>query len=114
MLARWTSRPAGARRGGTPEGDARRLVEVERSAGESPPAGCEWLDDATIDDLGLARVFARLDRTQTPVGAQQLWRLLAAPALELDVLGERERALAQLAADPELRARLGAALAPMA
>jgi hypothetical protein len=42
----------------------------------------------------------------TPLGAQALWRWLAAPALWIDVLAARERSLAQLAGQPALRDRI--------
>ena len=100
--------------GATPAGDAHRLVEIERAAGAPAPDGCAWLDDVTIDDLELAAVLTTVDRTVSPIGAQQLWRMIAAPAVRLDVLAARERALARMAADPAGRARLRRVLARMA
>ncbi|HEU4733873.1 MAG TPA: hypothetical protein VFT22_38535 [Kofleriaceae bacterium] len=91
-------------------GDARRIADAERRAG-AVPDGCAWLDERTIDDVDLPLVFRAIDRTVTPTGAQALWRWLAAPAVRLDVLGARERALAQLAARPALRDRIRDALA---
>ena len=100
--------------GATPPDQAHRLVELERAAGAPAADGCGWLDDATIEDLELAAVVHGLDRTVSPVGAQQLWRMVAGPARRLDVLADRERALATLAADPDGRARLRRELARMA
>ena len=96
--------------GGTGARDAQRLVELERAAGDPAPAGCACLDPTTIADLELPLVFAQVDRTVTPTGAQVLWRWLTAPAQSLAVLARRERGLAWMAADPERRARVQAAL----
>jgi len=97
-----------ARLGGNDGGEARRLAELEKAAG-GVPGGCAWLDDRTVDDLDLAQVFGAVDRTRTATGAQVLWRWLAAPAHDLDVLAAREREVAAVA-DPKLRDRLGDAL----
>jgi hypothetical protein len=85
--------------------DARRLADAERAAG-AIPEGCAWLDQRTVEDLDLPLVFRAIDRSATPLGAQALWRWLVAPAVRLDVLTARERALAQLAGQPELRERI--------
>src|SRR4051812_10808990 len=77
--------------------DAHRLVELERAAGAPPPEGCAWLEEGTLGDLELDEVVADLDRTVSPVGAQQLWRIVAAPAQRVDVLSAREQAVASLA-----------------
>lgn len=98
----------------TPPGDAHRLVDLERGAGAPAPDGCTWLDEATIEDLELADVATAIDRTVTPAGAQQHWRILAAPADRLDVLARREAALAELARDRDGVVRLRAVLARMA
>ncbi len=98
----------------TPPGDLRRLVDLERGAGSPPPDGCDWLDDTTIEDLELADVATSIDRTVSPVGSQQHWRMIAAPAQRLDVLAHRERALAELASDPGGARRLRTVLARMA
>ena len=98
----------------TPPGDARRLVDLERGAGAPPPEGCAWLDQATIEDLELSDVATAIDRTISPAGAQQHWRIIAAPAQRLDVLAARETALAELARDPEGAGRLRSVLARMA
>ncbi len=95
----------------TPIGDAHRLVDLERGADARAPEGCAWLDEATIEDLELADVVHGIDRTVSPTGAQQLWRMVAAPALRIDVIAGRERALAMLAADPSARAQLRKVLA---
>ena len=111
-LRHWRWLPARHRwRAGDTEGaDARRIADAERAAG-AEPTGCAWLDERTVADLDLPLVFRTLDRTVTPTGAQALWRWLAAPAHELDVLAARERSLARLAAEPELRARIRDVLA---
>src|SRR5215468_10285844 len=96
--------------GRTEVADARRLADAERAAGEVPE-GCAWLDERTVEDVDLPLVFQAIDRTVTPTGAQALWRWLVAPALRLDVLATRERALARLAAQPALRHRIREALA---
>jgi hypothetical protein len=103
------------RLGGTSGADARHLVDLERASEDAAaPAGCTPLDETTIADLELPLVFARLDRTVTPTGAQVAWRWLSAPAHERDVLAARERGLAWMAADPPRRARLQLALARLA
>ncbi len=98
----------------TPPGDAHRLVDLERGAGAPSPDGCDWLDQATIEDLELSDVAISLDRTVSPAGAQQLWRMIAAPAQRLEVLAMRESALAELAHDPDGASRLRKVLARMA
>ena len=98
----------------TPTGDAHRLVDLERGAGAPPPEGCDWLDHATIEDLELSDVASSIDRTVSPAGAQQLWRMVAAPAQRLEVLAMREAGLAELARDPEGAKRLRKVLARMA
>ena len=102
-------RPRVAAPGGTEVADARRLADSERAAGRVPD-GCAWLDERTVGDLDLPLVFRALDRTATPTGAQVLWRWLAAPAVQLDVLAGREHAFCRFAADPGLRERARAAL----
>src|SRR3954469_15832399 len=97
-----------ARLGGNDGGEARRLAELERAAGATP-AGCAWLDDRTVDDLDLAQVFGAIDRTRTSTGAQVLWRWLAAPAHDLELLAAREVKLAAVG-DESLRRQLGGAL----
>jgi MutS domain V len=113
VLRRWGWRWRGRRRapvpGGTEVADARRLADAER-AGGGVPDGCAWLDERTVDDVDLALVFRAIDRTTTPLGAQALWRWLAAPAVRLEVLAARERSLARLAGDPGLRDRVRDAL----
>lgn len=91
--------------GRTEVADARQLADAERTAGECPD-GCAWLDDRTVDDLDLPLVFRAVDRTATPIGAQALWRWLAAPATREDVLAAREQRIGRLAADPALGDRL--------
>jgi hypothetical protein len=103
------------RLGGTAPGDVRHLAELERAGGDhAAPEGCAWLDETTVADLELPLVFARLDRSVTPLGAQVSWRWLVAPAQALGVLAGRERGLAWMAADPGRRAEVQAALARMA
>ena len=89
--------------------DARRLADAERRLG-GVPDGCAWLDERTVDGLDLGLVFGAVDRTVTPTGAQVLWRWLAAPAVRIGVLADRERSLARLAAQPGLRDRVREAL----
>ncbi len=96
--------------GDTEVADARRLADAERALGLAP-MGCTWLDDRTVDDLDLGLVFRSIDRTVTPTGAQALWRWLAAPAHALEPLAERERSLARLAAEPQLRGQIRSELA---
>lgn len=98
----------------TPPGDAHRLVDLERGAGAPAPDGCAWLDEATIEDLELADVASAIDRTVSPAGAQQHWRIIAAPAHRRDVLAKREAALAEMARDREGTSRLRTVLARMA
>jgi hypothetical protein len=54
-------------------------------------------------------VFTTIDRTRTATGAQVLWRWLAAPAHDLELLATREREISGFA-DPELRARTAKSL----
>ena len=111
-----TWRPArrrAARPGTTELADARHLADAERAAG-GVPEGCAWLDPRTVEDLDLPLVFRAIDRTATPLGAQALWRWLAAPAVRLDVVAARERVLARLARPAvrdALRDAIGATLA---
>lgn len=88
-------------------------MDLERATAAPPPEGCAWLDERTIDDLELEGVATAIDRTASPAGAQLLWRMLAAPAQRLDVLAQREAALAELARDPAGTARLREVLARM-
>lgn len=97
----WPARRRSGAVGNTEVADARRLADAERAGGEVPD-GCAWLDDRTVEDLELAAVFRAIDRTATPTGAQALWRWLVAPAVRLDVIAERERKLARLAAGPAM------------
>jgi len=106
---RWSSPKRPVRLGDTDVVDARRIADAERAT-RSAPDGCAWLDHRTIEDVDLALVFRAVDRTATPTGAQALWRWLVAPAVRLDVLDEREAALAKLA-QPEARDRVRHALA---
>ena len=99
--------------GGTDPLEARRLADAE-AAGGGVPDGCAWLNSRTVGDLDLPLVLQTVDRTTTPTGAQVLWRWLAAPALDIDVLEERERKLACVAADPDLPRRVRTALGPTA
>ncbi|MEO6776117.1 MAG: hypothetical protein ABI467_24370 [Kofleriaceae bacterium] len=78
----------------------REISDLEQAA----PPGCTRLDERTIDDLDLAQVFTSIDRTRTAAGAQALWRWLAAPAHDLELLALREREISAFT-DPELRAR---------
>jgi hypothetical protein len=109
---RWLRRLLGTssspRYGDTEVKEARRIGDAEREAGTAPP-GCAWLDAQTQSDLDLPLVFESVDRTATPLGAQMLWRWLAAPATSPSVLAERERKL-ELVADPALRTRITQAL----
>jgi len=89
----WRRSRGQARLGGNDGGEARRLAELERAAGATP-AGCAWLDDRTVDDLDLAQV---------------LWRWLAAPAHDLELLAAREQRIAAVG-DAAVRERAGHAL----
>ncbi len=91
----------------------RRLVDLERGAEVPAPEGCAWLDEGTIEDLELLDIACAIDRTVSPVGAQQHWRMIAAPAQQLDVLATRETALAEIANDPPNTLRLRTVLARM-
>jgi hypothetical protein len=104
----WRRARGVARLGGNDGGEARRLAELERAAGATP-AGCAWLDDRTVDDLDLAQVFGAIDRTRTATGAQILWRWLAAPAHDLELLAAREVEIAAVGDSGE-RERIGSAL----
>lgn len=88
--------------------DARRLADAERASGQTP-AGCAWLDERTVGDVDLPLVFGAVDHTVSPTGAQALWRMLTAPAQQLDVLAAREATLTRLR-DAELRERVRGAL----
>lgn len=79
----------------------REISDLEQAS----PIGCTRLDERTIEDLDLAQVFTSIDRTRTTTGAQALWRWLAAPANDLDLLRAREEAISSLA-DPVLRAQI--------
>ena len=50
----------------------------------------QGLDERTVDDLELGRVFAAIDRTRTITGAQVLWRWLVTPSQDRAELAARE------------------------
>ena len=64
------------------------------------------LDDATWHDLDLDDLFAILNRTSTPIGAQYLYYLLRTPALHCDVLQAREKLINHFLQNHELREKI--------
>jgi len=72
------------------------------------------VDEATWQDLDLDEIFALLNRTVTPVGAQCLFHLLRHPVLHEDVLLARETLIDRFSADSNLRERAQLALQRMA
>lgn len=70
--------------------------ELERADGES-------LDDRTWTDLNMDDVYARIDRTLSPVGQQVLYDLLRTPSGSADELADRERWISWLGSDSAAR-----------
>ncbi|MBC8070547.1 MAG: hypothetical protein IAG13_19605 [Deltaproteobacteria bacterium] len=83
---------------------------LDARTGAGPRPGCDRLDDATWADLDMARVFTRIDRTLSSVGAQTLHRMLRFPLLEPDAIGRRRALVVASAADPAARVRMQRAL----
>ena len=71
------------------------------------------LDDATWDDLDCDELFALIDRTDTPIGAQRLYDLLRRPLLNCDELQKRDRMIEALRTNRDLRERIQLALQPL-
>jgi hypothetical protein len=67
------------------------------------PLGCHRLDAATWSDLDMPRVFLRIDRTLTSVGAQVLHRMLRCPLMDLAALARRRALVNAVAAEPAAR-----------
>ena len=68
--------------------DAGMFFDLDRS-GFAEHSYC--LDDDTWRDLDLDEIFALIDRTTTPTGAQGLFHLLRHPTDNKEILDERER-----------------------
>lgn len=66
----------------------------------------EALDDRTWSDLGLDDVFARLDRTLTPIGQQVLYDMLRRPLFSREKLECRERLICEHLEHRERRERM--------
>jgi hypothetical protein len=83
---------------------------VEALTPRHPPAGCHRLDAPTWSDLDMPRVFRRVDRTLTSVGAQVLHRMLRCPVMEMSLLARRRVLVSAVAADPAARVVMQRAL----
>lgn len=82
---------------------ARRLYDVRDRAGESDR---HEVDARTWADLDMNEVFAAVDRTLSPIGAQCLYDALRRPELSLPRLVERDRLASVLADSREVREQL--------
>jgi DNA mismatch repair protein MutS len=71
------------------------------------------LDAATVRNLELPALVQLIDRTCTPIGARQLRAWLGAPLRDAESIELRLAAVAELAANPDLRDRLHAVLRPV-
>jgi hypothetical protein len=91
-------------------GQPLRRSRADRSvAARTPstaPPGTTRLDDVTWSDLDMARVFTRVDRTLTSVGAQMLHRMLRCPAIDPETIERRRALVVAVAADPDARTRM--------
>lgn len=89
-----------------PDEDAMALLRqcfAQMPQGETAHA---WVDDITWDDLDMDRVFQYLNRTQSGVGEETLYRMLHAVDAPDEELKKRERWMRALAGDEERRTAL--------
>jgi hypothetical protein len=70
----------------------------------------DWVDDRTWSDLEMDRVFIRLNKSTTPLGAQHLYAMLRGAQSGPERLGDSVRANQAFAANPEAGAALRRAL----
>ena len=101
---------------GRPRREPRSLHDFRRldDADPSPGPASRRIDDRTRADLDLPLVFAHVDRTVSPPGAQRLWQVLANPTRSADELAGRERLIARLGDDPDARRAVLRRLEPVA
>jgi hypothetical protein len=74
------------------------------------PPGCDRLDAQTWTDLDMPRVFARIDRTLTSIGAQTLHVMLRCPCIDAETLARRRALVDAVAEDSEARVAMQRAL----
>jgi hypothetical protein len=92
----------------------RKRREHRNVAARTParaPIACDRLDDPTWSDLDMARVFERIDRTLSSIGAQTLHRMLRCPLVDPARIERRRALVTAVAADPAARVRVQTVLA---
>lgn len=65
-----------------------------------------YIDDITWNDLDMDSIFKAMNNTQSSLGAEVLYEMLRVPAMEKEVLKERERLICFITEHPEQRTRL--------
>jgi hypothetical protein len=101
LRERWGKTPARVHR------IDRALLLHEVTPGPDPDA--YEIDPATWADLDMDLVFGAVDRTQTALGAQHLYRSLRRPRLSAATLEGRERLIERFTSDPAARETVQAA-----
>ncbi|PKK39976.1 MutS-related protein, family 1 [Clostridiaceae bacterium JG1575] len=67
--------------------------------------GSRYLDDITVNDLGLEKVYAEIDRTYTAPGSNVLWNILRDPLTDELDLEQRSRHIEAFRKNRDLRER---------
>jgi hypothetical protein len=88
---------------GQPLRRSRDDFPIDARTPRTPPSGCHRLDAATWSDLDMSRVFTRIDRTLSSVGAQVLHRMLRCPLLDLVAFARRRALVSAVAAETAAR-----------
>ena len=65
-----------------------------------------FIDDITWNDLDMDSIFRAMNNTQSSLGAEVLYEMLRVPAMEKEVLKEREALIRFMSEHPEQRIRL--------
>lgn len=68
------------------------------------------VDEDTWSDLDCDEIFALINRTTTPTGAQYLFSLLKHPVLKKDILDDREKLIDRFSNDQKLREKVQLAI----
>ncbi len=90
------------------------LPPLLQADAKAPPAlkslpgsyGTNGLDAATADAMEVDKLFESINQAQTRIGQATLYRSLLNPPTTLTAARSRQEAVAELTANPELRARL--------